>query len=243
MSTSLVDAPSGYLEKYSTDIPEYLTKQYWWAYVHPRALRFWDRPWLINLILCGYYRHLSDEGLKEFAGDMSGRTLQISVPYGMFTPRLATRVARSGGILDLIDVVPAQLENVSRKIAAKDASAVHLMQMNAVSLAFAPETYDRTVLYFLLHEEPQDVRERTVSEAMRVLKPGGTLVILDYGKPSAWHPLRYLLLPLLGYLEPFAIALWNNELWDLLPKQLSAGQCKKTSYFGGLYQKIVYVKS
>src|SRR3989344_2996775 len=117
MSIPLADAPVEYLARYSTDIPDYLTKHYWWAYVHPRALRFWDRPWLVNLILLGHYRHLSDEALREFAGDLSGRTLQISVPYGMFTPRLAVRIARSGGTLDLIDVVPAQLENISRKIA------------------------------------------------------------------------------------------------------------------------------
>ena len=226
----------------TVDTPDYLTKYYWWAYLHPRALWFWDRPWLVNLILFGYYRCLSNEAFKEFVGDLSGRTLQISVPYGDFTPRLAAHIARAGGALDLIDVVPAQLQNVGRKIAAADAAAVRFIQMDSSALVFSPEAYDRAVLYFLLHEEPQEIREKTVREALRVLKPGGTLVVLDYGKLSVWHPLRYLLLPILGTIEPFAVALWNRELWELLPSQLSAERCRKTSYFWGLYQKIVYVK-
>ena len=147
-----------------------------------------------------------------------------------------------GGALDLIDVVPAQLQNVGRKIAAADAAAVRFIQMDSSALVFSPEAYDRAVLYFLLHEEPQEIREKTVREALRVLKPGGTLVVLDYGKLSVWHPLRYLLLPILGTIEPFAVALWNRELWELLPSQLSAERCRKTSYFWGLYQKIVYVR-
>ncbi|OGC81256.1 hypothetical protein A2943_03070 [Candidatus Adlerbacteria bacterium RIFCSPLOWO2_01_FULL_51_16] len=226
----------------TTPTPDYLKKYYWWAYVDPRALRFWDRPWLTNLILCGYYRRLSNEVIEEFEGDLSGCTLQISVPYGNFTPRLAACVTRSGGTLDLIDVVQAQLKNVSCKIAAADAEVARFIQMDSSALIFSPGVYDRAILYFLLHEQPQDVREKTVAEALRVLKPGGTLVVLDYGKPSLWHPLRYLLLPLLGTIEPFAVALWNRELWELLPSQFSMQRCRKTSYFGGLYQKIVYVK-
>src|ERR1700693_1985914 len=33
----------------TTTVPPYLLKNYWWAYVHPRAVRFWERQWLINL--------------------------------------------------------------------------------------------------------------------------------------------------------------------------------------------------
>jgi len=31
-------------------IPAYLQETYWWAYVHPKAVRFFERQWLVNLI-------------------------------------------------------------------------------------------------------------------------------------------------------------------------------------------------
>ena len=35
------------------DIPEYLQDTYWWAYLHPKALKFFEREWMVNLILWG----------------------------------------------------------------------------------------------------------------------------------------------------------------------------------------------
>ena len=60
-------------------MPDCLEQYYWWAYVRPKAVRFFDRPWLINLILFGKYRILRDEVLKELEPAISGRTLQIEM--------------------------------------------------------------------------------------------------------------------------------------------------------------------
>ncbi|MBI4087903.1 methyltransferase, partial [Candidatus Kaiserbacteria bacterium] len=46
-------------------IPEYLTSRYWWAYVHPNAVWFFERQWLVNLILFGNYMKLRDTLLQE----------------------------------------------------------------------------------------------------------------------------------------------------------------------------------
>ena len=32
----------------ASSIPNYLTKHYWWAYVHPKAVWFFERQWLID---------------------------------------------------------------------------------------------------------------------------------------------------------------------------------------------------
>jgi hypothetical protein len=34
-------------------VPDYLSRHYWWAYVHPQAVRLFERDWLVNLILWG----------------------------------------------------------------------------------------------------------------------------------------------------------------------------------------------
>jgi len=218
-------------------IPVYLKKHYWWAYVRPWAVRFWDRPWLINLILFGKYTTLRDQVLREFGHSISGKTLQMSCCYGELTPRLFEHVKKGGGALDIVDVLPVQLENVKRKL-PHDAAA-RILPMDAASLNFSDASYDQVLLFFLLHEEPQEYRERTMREALRVLKPGGKIIIADYGAPSRFHPLRYLLLPLLGFIEPTARDLWNRELTDLLKDEMAGRSWRKTSYFGGLYQMLV----
>ena len=41
-------------------IPHYLRNVYWWAYGHPRAVRLFERDWVVNLILFGNYARLRD---------------------------------------------------------------------------------------------------------------------------------------------------------------------------------------
>lgn len=218
-------------------IPEYLTSRYWWAYVHPNAVWFFERQWLVNLILFGNYMKLRDTLLQEIERSPQRKTLQVSCCYGDMTPRLARCVAASEEALDVVDILPIQLENLRRKLPSE--VSVRLLEMDAASLTLEDARYDKVVLFFLLHEEPQEYRERTIREALRVVKPDGTIIIVDYGVPSVWHPLRYLVLPWLGLLEPSARALWRRELTGLLPEMLRGRSWKKTSYFGGLYQKLV----
>lgn len=220
----------------SATIPEYLEDVYWWAYVRPLSVRLLDRPWLINLYLFGWYRKLKDATFAEFGHSLRGRTLQISCCYGELTPTLAARVAQSGGTLDVVDILPIQLENLARKLPQQ--APVRLLMMDAAALDLPTAYYDRVLLFFLLHEQPQEYREATLREALRVLKPGGTIIIADYGAPSPWHPLRYTLLPFLRWLEPNARDLWQKELSEVLPQQMAGRAWRKESYFGGLYQML-----
>ena len=216
-------------------IPEYLHDTYWWAYVHPNAVRLFERQWLVNLILWGNFARLRDAALRELGEELPGRTLQVACVYGDFTPRLAARV-RDGGELDVVDVLPIQLANLGRKLPA--AHPVTLINRDAADLGLADAAYDRVVLFFLLHEMPLDVRRRTLSEAVRVLKPGGKLVIVDYHRPSRWHPLRAVMKWILRTFEPFAMDLWRDEVASWIPP--AARLVSKDTFYGGLYQRLVF---
>lgn len=220
-------------------VPRYLQETYWWAYVHPRAVRLFERQWLVNLILWGNFAKLRDAALDALGERLPGRTLQVACVYGDFTPRLAQRVA-DGGSLDVVDVLPIQLANLGRKL--DDGAPVRLIHRDASDLRFEDGTYDRVALFFLLHEMPLDVRRRTLSEALRVLKPGGELVIVDYHRPARWHPFRPLMHWILRRFEPFAHDLWAHEVSEWLPEGRVASLGKRT-YWGGLYQKLVITAS
>jgi len=217
-------------------IPSYLQETYWWAYVHPNAVSFFERQWLVNLILWGNFARLRDAALAELGREVPGRTLQVACVYGNFSEHLAARVA-PGGALDIVDVLPIQLRNMREKLPAS--APVTLHHHDSTALGFEDASYDQAILFFLLHEQPAEARRETLREALRVVKPGGKLVLVDYHLPRRLHPLRYLFRPVLRLLEPYALDLWENEIAKWLPASIQPGQIRKETYYGGLYQKLV----
>ncbi len=220
-------------------IPEYLEKTYWWAYVRPWAIKFWEREWLIDLILWFHYRRLRDEALAAFGEQLAGRTIQLSCAYGALTPKLYEKIAKAGGSLDVVDVVRAQLENLKRKLPKPN--KVRLLNMDATKLSLPDATYDRGMLFFLPHELPRPAREKAFDEAFRVVRPGGTILVVEFSQPKWWHPLRYLYLPFLAFLEPFAPDIWkHDDIGAWLPKRFANRVVNRKKIFGGYYQVLTF---
>jgi ubiquinone/menaquinone biosynthesis C-methylase UbiE len=217
-------------------VPEYLQAYYWWAYIHPRGVKVFERQWLVNLILWGNYASLRDAALRELGETLPGATLQVACAYGDLSLRLAEQVARGGGTLDVVDVLPIQLRNLREKLPSE--RPVRLLRMDSTRLRVPDASYDRALLFFLLHEQPPCVRLQTLREVVRVVKPGGKIVIIDYARPRWWHPLRYLWRPLLKKLEPFALDLWRENIRDWLP-ETDRGPARSSRFYGGLYQMVV----
>ncbi|MBI5278728.1 MAG: class I SAM-dependent methyltransferase [Burkholderiales bacterium] len=221
-------------------IPKYLDQTYWWAYVHPKAVQVFEREWLVNAILFGNYSRLRDAALDDLgAAQIQGKVLQLACVYGNLTPKLRQRLAPDAS-LDIVDILPIQLRNLSQKMPPDE--RVALLHGDSSSLACPGAHYDQVLLFFLLHEQPEHVRRATLAEAMRVCRPGGRIVIVDYHRPRAWHPLRLLMTGVFRRLEPYAMDLWNHEVLDFLPAGMKPASVAKRTWFGGLYQKLVLVK-
>lgn len=218
-------------------VPAYLEKVYWWAYVRPWAIRFFERQWLTNAILFGNYVKLRDRALDLLGAPLPGKTLQIACVYGDMTNRLLSRVEEGDGVLDVVDVIPGQIENLKDKTRA--GVGLRALLMDSASLDLPDGHYDRAVLFFLLHEQPEDWRRRTLSEAFRVVRPGGRIVIVDYARPKWWSPFRYLLPLPLGFLEPFALDLWREDVRTFFPPSARIRSLTRETAFGGLYQAVV----
>ena len=183
-------------------------------------------------------------GQSDFVGQfwqtvVTGRVLQVACVYGDFTQQLVRRLGVDAS-LDVIDVAPIQIKNLHAKIGSP--ARVHALLQDSTALQFDDASHDSTVIFFLLHEQPAEVRKKTIAEALRVTKPGGKLVFVDYHKPNASSPFRYLMVPILSTLEPFAMDLWRGEIMDWLPADANVAKIDKQTYFGGLYQKVVITR-
>jgi ubiquinone/menaquinone biosynthesis C-methylase UbiE len=116
---------------------------------------------------------------------------------------------------------------------------------DATQLQFGTATFDAALLFFLLHEMPEPVRRATLAQAWRAIRPGGTLIMVDYHRPVAWHPLKWPMRGVFASLEPYAPDLWAHEVAHWLPTGAHGSPppaTSKTCYFGGLYQLVVFTR-
>ncbi len=220
-------------------VPDYLQETYWWAYTHPNAVKVFERQWLVNLILWGNFARLRDAALDEMGQSIDGKVLQVAAVYGNFSQRLLDRLAPQAS-LDVIDIAPVQIQNLHDKLA--HTAQLNVARQDSTQLQYPDAVFDSVVVFFLLHEQPTEARRQTIAQALRVTRPGGKVIFVDYHKPVAWSPWRYLMVPVLTLLEPFAMDVWRHEITEWLPADVTPAKVEKRTYFGGLYQKVVLTR-
>lgn len=203
------------LYRYFLDgIPWYLARYYWWAYLWPVAVWFFDHQPIINAILFGQYNRLMTTTLTRLGHAPTERVLQLTCVYGSLTPRLLRMLSPQA--LHLADVAPVQLKKAQGKAPAS--TVLYPSRMNAERLGYRDNVFSTVVLFFLLHEMPLEARENTLSECMRIISPGGSLLITEYAPMPSAHwlyrfaPARWLL----TRLEPFLDGFWQDNLLSLL---------------------------
>ncbi len=225
--------------------PEYLARHYWWAYLSRMGAWFFDHQPVINAILFGQYRKLSDAALNAcLTNRPRGRFLQLTCVYGNLTTKLL-RAIDTG--LHLTDVASLQLALAKRKAGPVSQGSLYEARMNVEYLGYQDDAFATILVFFLLHELPSDARSRVISELLRVLRPGGRLVIAEYGM----HPVHHLLWRMrltravILRLEPFLDSFWRQDLEGLLKKH--AQSCGKKiklvdtfQCFDGFYRVCVF---
>lgn len=109
---------------------------------------------------------------------MAGKdVLEIGVGLGSDHEQFARAEARLTGV----DLTPRAIEH-SRKRLALAGLTSDLKVANAEALPFADASFDHVYSWGVLHHSPDT--PRAIAEAMRVLRPGGSFVIMIYNKWS-----------------------------------------------------------
>jgi ubiquinone/menaquinone biosynthesis C-methylase UbiE len=226
----LLDIPS---PETSLDLlPAYLRDVYAWAYLTPWSAKFFDRQIVVQTILWGNAQRLIDDVL---ACVKPGDTVfQPAAVYGTFSPQVARRVG-SRGRLEIRDIAPLQVNLTRRKVADLPQARV------ACANAADPEDgeYDTVACFFLLHEVPDEVKLQVVPAMLRLVRPGGKAIFVDYHRPHRWHPLRPLMKQIFLWLEPFALSMWSQEIEALAGSMGTDFRWSKRTQFGELYQTVI----
>jgi len=136
---------------------------------------------------------LRDDLVINTIGPTPGRILDI----GSGTGRLAHRLRNVARSLHGVDVSIGMMSLAKRRLAA--CSSAHLYFMDANSLAFKGEVFDCVTCCYALHH--LDFRS-AIEEAVRVLRPGGVLIIEAVIEPDGLrNSLRAIRKEFLGLLK------------------------------------------
>jgi ubiquinone/menaquinone biosynthesis C-methylase UbiE len=140
-------------------------------------------------------RMLFVDGRQWASGRASGDVLEVAVGTGRNLPYYRADVSVTG--IDL----SVEMLAIARRRANESAAPVQLHVADAQNLPFRDAAFDTVVATLALCSIPDDVR--AVAEAARVLRPGGTLVLLEHVRsPSpVVRTVQRVLEPLLLRLE------------------------------------------
>jgi ubiquinone/menaquinone biosynthesis C-methylase UbiE len=123
------------------------------------------------------------------------KVLDVGCGTGSLT-LTAKSAAGPGGIVHGIDAAPEMVE-VARRKASRSGLAVVFDVGLMEQLAFPDATFDIVISRLAIHHLPEDLKRKGFAEILRVLKPGGSVLIADF-KPPANPVLNHITSALVG---------------------------------------------
>ncbi len=216
-----------------TNLPAYTRLVYGDVYNSLSSSISKDTQLSANLRSFFQYNRLVNAALNNIK--INQKVLQLGLTFGDQIDRAASIVGAYGQ-LDVFDINKFQVArnqekygNIypSLKIFCQDASTIKIK-----------EEYDTVLCFFLLQELPPYTKAKVINNALAAVKPGGSVVFVDYHNPLFWHPLRYVVRMYNRLRHPFVEKMWDREI-NSYAKHRGDFIWRKSTYFGRMFQKVV----
>jgi ubiquinone/menaquinone biosynthesis C-methylase UbiE len=138
--------------------------------------------WLAWLLLGGRERAFRERILELGQVTAGNAVLDVGCGTGTLAVLAKERVGPSGAAHG-IDASPEMIARARRK-AERAGLAVSFEEAVVEDLPFPGQTFDAVLSTLMLHHLPRSVREQCAREMRRVARPGGRIVIVDFGARS-----------------------------------------------------------
>jgi ubiquinone/menaquinone biosynthesis C-methylase UbiE len=219
------------------------------AHVYPiysnrRLIRLIDFQPIISAILLFQYTRLVTAITSRLSrSDLRDKDVLItSCAFGNVIPRVVSAAVDAGARQVLIaDIIKNELDHAQEKLGAFPAK-LQFLEDNATAMKLPDGAVAANVMFFLLHELPNPLKAVALSEAARLLMPGGRLYVAEFHRPNP-RVLRALSWTYFKTFEPWGLALWDTH--DPLEQIEALGgfSCERRTFFFGNFQIIVATKN
>ena len=140
-----------------------------------RWARFYDAvAWAMSLGRGGAIRDTA----AKFA-EIGDRERVLDVGCGTGALAFAAKARTPGAVVYGIDASPEMID-VARRKAGRRRMPVEFEVAAIESLPFGNGEFDVVLSSLMLHHLPPDVKQAGLAEVVRVLKPGGRMVVVDF---------------------------------------------------------------
>lgn len=163
---------------------------------------------LVGLLMFGRERAFREK-LIDLAALMPGEhVLDVGCGTGSLAIAARRRVGVTGVVAG-IDASPAMIARARHK-ARKAKLEIDLRTAIIEALPFADATFDVVLSSMMLHHLPRTARSDGAREMQRVLKPGGRVLAVDFGRPKRpgliAHLHRHSFLEMRDLVDPLSAA-------------------------------------
>jgi len=212
-------------------------------YSNMRLIKLVDFQPIISAILLFQYHRLVSKIVSELKQtDLNGRKVLItSCAFGNVIPRVVDAAVQGGAARVLIaDIIHNELIHAKSKL-VEFSGKVDFVEDNATAMTQPDGTVAANVIFFLLHELPHHLKVQALSEAGRMLAPGGKLYLAEFHRPEPWV-LRALSWTYFKVFEPLGLALWDTHDPLTCLENLGGWKCERATFFFGNFQVITATK-
>ncbi len=142
----------------------------------------WAYDLLLRILWRGAERTYREKVVELARLSVGESALDVGCGTGSLAIVAKDRAGPMGKVVG-IDASPEMIARARRK-AAKAAVDVDFRRATAEALPFKDATFDAVFSTTVLHCLPPEARRQCIGEMSRVLKPGGRLLVVDFGGPA-----------------------------------------------------------
>ena len=216
-------------------LPAYIDFIYGHIYKFPEKCASLDNDISCGLRTFFQYKKLVRSLTKEI--QMSQSVMQFGLTFGSQIDEVAMAVGAYGQY-DIIDINSSEVTRANEKY-WKVYQGMKIFKQDAANIK-PKANYDVLICFMLLSQVPSQTKHKIVNNALKMVRPGGKVVFIDWHNPLSWHPLKYLTRMHNRLFHPFVERLWDREINTYAETEIrNRFIWRKSTYFGRMFQKIV----